>query len=389
MGPQIWQLAIMVRTVLYNPLSATDGFRLEEISSTFRSIDFVFLPGTQGKQFDDVVTQRPLEHHAYYHWGWSRGRHTNRSAGIGIGVGKRWRKDSVKQIWSPPKGLQGRGGALRVRQEGHDYTLLGAYFPPRCGPVDEYKSTVLRLASWVEQVLRETPRRSVPVLAVDLNDGVGMEHQTSRRLVPCDDGTVGEFGLSPGHFATEQLKDIVETYDLAYLETFNDAGPTFFGNKTSSYIDHILAPKGLTRDSRAWTSRRAMRILQLIPTVAPRDHCPLFVEFRPCRGVPANETQKKQKAVDRDAMMKALRTGEGREAFVTSLKKNLTEIDQEEWDRASKDMYPDGNWRTLREALNQATTQAFPKVAKKTSYTRSSRAKGKSCLRRGRRHDKS
>ena len=239
MGPQLWQLALIVSTVLYNPLSVTDGFRLEEISSIFRSIDFVFLPGTQGKQYDD--------------------------------------------------------------------------------------------------------------------------------------GTVSEYGLSPGHLATEQLKDIVETYDLAYLVTFSDAGPTLFGSKTSSYIEHIWAPRGLARESRAWTSRRAMRTLLLIPTVAPRNHFPPFVEFRPCRRVPANVTQTKQKADYKDALMKALRTGERREAFVVCLQQSIPEIDQDEWGRASTVMYPDRNWRAWREALNQATTQAFPKVAKKTTSTRSAK----------------
>jgi len=182
-------------------VSATDGFRHDEISSTVRSIDFVFLPG---KQYGDVVTQRPLECHAYYLWGWSNGR------------------------------------------------LLGA--------------SVLRLASWV---------------VLDLNDGVWLEHQTSRRLVPCDDGTVGEYGLSPGNRATEQLKYIVETCDLAYLETFSDAGPTLFGSKSLSYIDHILAQRGLARESRAWASRTFREALNQATTQA----FPKVAKKRALRGV--------------------------------------------------------------------------------------------------------
>ncbi len=77
----IGTIIIMVKAVLYNPLSASNKFRVEKIGMEY----FVFTPGTQGKAFEEPVTSRRHTNHTFFHWGWKRARFSNRSAGVGLG----------------------------------------------------------------------------------------------------------------------------------------------------------------------------------------------------------------------------------------------------------------------------------------------------------------
>ena len=86
-----WCLAFLVvcrriatlRCITYNPLTATDPVRAEEISYEFANYDIVALAGTGIKWApdDDVSTTR-LPHHVMYRWGYGKGKLSNKACGV-------------------------------------------------------------------------------------------------------------------------------------------------------------------------------------------------------------------------------------------------------------------------------------------------------------------
>eukprot|EP00972_Heterocapsa_arctica_P056860 8392378-Heterocapsa_arctica.AAC.1 len=57
--------------------------------------------------------------------------YSNDACGVALGFDKRRiNKDSIRQIWSPPPSLQGRGGAIRVVKRGvYDFLIMALYIP--------------------------------------------------------------------------------------------------------------------------------------------------------------------------------------------------------------------------------------------------------------------
>ncbi len=106
--------------------------------------------------------------------------------------------------------------------------LICAYFLPWSGPAEEYKHTVGKITLYID----ETPRRSCPILAVDLKDGVG----TQTTIYDTDqEDMFGKFGRTPGHYAAEKMKDIMLTHDLAYADTFSPITTFVMNNKNNRF----------------------------------------------------------------------------------------------------------------------------------------------------------
>ena len=258
----------MLAITLYNPLAATEELRLQEISHEFKKHDVVALIGSHTKAYEAIVKQR-LIHHTAYKWGWSRGRWTNRAAGITIMLGKQWKEASVVRLWVPPAGLAGRGAAMRIRQGKLDLTILALYFPPRAGGV--YKQCVERVMDFAQSVMRELPGRTTPVVLMDLNDGMGKEVVGGfERPIPST--AVGDACRSVEHWAGHSMREFAEEHDMVVVDSFYHTGPTYYGAGTKSYTDHILLPQGvLPNVEYCCTAMGAMKRLQIIQTVAPRD----------------------------------------------------------------------------------------------------------------------
>ncbi len=55
----------------------------------------------------------------------------NHSCGVAIGLGKSMGGQKyIKQAWTPPAGLRGRSGAIRLKSRRFDVALAVLYYPP-------------------------------------------------------------------------------------------------------------------------------------------------------------------------------------------------------------------------------------------------------------------
>ena len=108
-----------IRAIVYNPMSLVRCGRQLHIEREFQRVDFTIMPGTRIPVPSATPTGAVMfgnDTHTVLDWGWSRDAQlSNRSTGIRLML----RNDLYKpkhcvQVLSPPKELQGRGGAVRL-----------------------------------------------------------------------------------------------------------------------------------------------------------------------------------------------------------------------------------------------------------------------------------
>lgn len=294
------------------------------------------------------------------------GKHTNKSCGVSIMISTRFRLHAhVKEVYLPPATLAGRVGGLRVRRGRADDTFLVAYFPPKVHTTAkqaEYKATVQKIVDWIAFRLARTLASSIAGIAIDLNDGVGMEKQEGEWEASVE-SCVGPVEPDQEGFAATRPKQVAELYGLCFVNTFFPAGPTYYGaNGRRSRVDYILAPLSiLPHMQQCGTLGRAARRLQLIPSFEHRDHIPLQISVpRVSQGAPAARGEQKVHW-DEDALMRAWRKGEGRASFLADAAKALSGVQRSHaWEHSA-----DGHWIELVNALRGVASEHFSGAQRK------------------------
>lgn len=156
---------------------------------------------------------------------------------------------------------------------------------------------------------------------------------------------------------------MMEASDLMALSSFaHGAGPTFFGHRHTSTIDHIVGPMGMQHLVLSCHVRRGqMRHLQLINTKAPRDHAPLAITI-------AAELHESCSSawppLDRDRLTDSLRKGVDRAEYLQTLEAELQALSEEEWSALVDAPTPDAAWAHLRDALRAATWKTYRQAKK-------------------------
>lgn len=172
-----------MRLVLYNPLSLSRSWRLEQILTTVRAEFFVF-PGTGEKATREVPVRHrrlPEQHKYVIGWGWqARCSGSNKSCGVSIALPLSLEKKVVR-VASPPVSVAGRGGSVQIMGGGLQLRIIGVYMPTKVmTSTTSWWPTVQTLLDWVRSELETTPARVTPVLALDLNDKLGLDSSGAR-----------------------------------------------------------------------------------------------------------------------------------------------------------------------------------------------------------------
>lgn len=198
------------------------------------------------------------------------------------------------------------------------------------------------------------------MLGMDTNNQIGFN---GGQLV--DYEGIGPYGRRVQHAARDAVVQLARRHSLTFVTSFDRLGPTYFDiNGGRTRIDHILLPgEFMQRVHSAAHSRKAMAQLQHVKNLAPRDHCPVFVEVAlgfPGRGGRRNEGERVR--IDRPALLRAITTGEGRAEYYSALQRSLVEqANDEEWRAAQQEPTPDTMWAEFCAAVSAAAAQAFPK----------------------------
>ena len=119
------------------------------------------------------------------------------------------------------------------------------------------------------------------VLGLDLNDGLGVKIINGQECLDTDE-TVGECQPGIQGEAGDRLRAIMKLNKLCAVNTFHNAGMTFWSHHGSrTKIDYKLIPQALLpRVVLCRVDARLARRVQLINAATIIDHLPLRVEFR-------------------------------------------------------------------------------------------------------------
>ena len=127
----------MLQICTYDQLTAStrQGCRLKEILLTLQTNHVIFLTGTKRPRAHcSPVTHSVLAGYRLFEWDYGMGRGTHRHAGLIVAfkldICETWQ---IREVASPQFGVQGMGGAMRIKTSKFDLLLIGLYPPPLGG----------------------------------------------------------------------------------------------------------------------------------------------------------------------------------------------------------------------------------------------------------------
>ena len=212
---------------------------------------------------------------------------------------------------SPQAGVQGRGGAIRIKTSKFDHLLIGLYPPPLGGWATD------KLYDWTDKMVRAAPSRCCVVVGGDLNAHVGYVRHPERDALNKERETMagcGELPLVEANYNGERLSKFCQDQHMVMVNThYFEGDPTSWnalgGREVESRLDYILLPATrLQMVTHCFVLRREVRRRQLITHRRPRDHWPLMIRAK-LELLYGGVTMDPQDAVARDfdAIMPALR----------------------------------------------------------------------------------
>ena len=288
--------------------------------------------GLQGTQCTTTlpVEQTSQDGFHVFHWGRAPGK-AGRPTGVALCASKRaLPASSIREVWVPPESVRGRLGMVRFKTPRVDVAVVVGYAPcePQCQKDQAGVNTFWRVLCGL---LSRLPARCTPLLLLDANGKLGVRCDPLAGLTGLPDSHVGPCQPDRENYNGSQLASMLRLHGLSAINTFFNAGHTFFHNSGtfSSRIDYICCPVEL----RAATSKcevwyRAGDALQLINTNSPRDHrpvvacLPLGLHFT---GQPAS----RRVLWDHDALNRCVIYGERRHEFVSEVESKLWHLDPE------------------------------------------------------------
>ena len=165
----------------YNPMQANTVDRINHIAYHMQGFDVTILIGTKvphAKYLKDDFSSRKTDCGSLVlDAGYGSGCFTNKHAGISFILNNRHlRCDNLVDKGALRGEAKGREAFLRFKALGSDFAFIGAYYPPKPNtksafPV--YKKTCKKITDWLRETIGNLPATCTPVIAVDLNDGMG------------------------------------------------------------------------------------------------------------------------------------------------------------------------------------------------------------------------
>ena len=350
-----------MKLCLYNPLVSQTTERAAEISCEFRDCAIVILPGTcRRSPPDHPVSTRSLPCHREYSWGWRR--QIDCKAGVSILISNHLARPSiVRNVLIPPPALQGRVAGLRLRASALDVLVLGFYVPPRM-TMARHRALGKEISRWIADQIAAAGTRTLPLVAGDLNDGLGLVRGSTGRWQAAE--LCGQFGQKEQGAGTAFREALAQQF-MQPCMTMSPVAPTYYSHHgTGSWIDHWFVPTNKHHSIMAL--QRSHTRLQTITSSSPRDHCPLRLTIDTVVWHPPPAENKKQNCLNRDLIMKAYLSRQQRAPFVAAVEASMMKDGwYEEWRGQHNETNPDSCWRNLVQTITEVATEFFPPETKK------------------------
>lgn len=255
----------------------------------------------------------------------------------------------------PPASVQGRGMAVRLKASDHtDLLFMVVYMPPRVSGARtaRYEATVRELLRWMTKVFAALPGRTLPVVGVDLNDGLQPSSGSA---------AVGPLARDASHFAGGELHAMLDTLRYVAVNTYRDAAglPTLYGKDYASQIGFLLITGAVVDIVMSCVvDHRLGRALQAIPDRRPRDHVPLRLRMIYSMEHDCGAAGMDKRKWDYDKLMECVKYGDGRRQFLRDAQEALAFADESIASVAERPL-PDEHWDLVARTLSDAAFRHF------------------------------
>ena len=174
--------ATAIGMVSYNVQALRGADRLERILKEFwhkRKAEFVGLQGTMWRHKGRDVFSTKASGYMVLHWPCKLSKeaaHTNHSAGVSLAMEtKKYPVERIREVFTPPEKLQGRGGAVRLQKRGdgaYDLLVGVLYWATDTGKQQELNANKA-LTRWAAEVTESVPTRTLVFCLMDANAKLG------------------------------------------------------------------------------------------------------------------------------------------------------------------------------------------------------------------------
>ena len=149
--------------ISYNPQVASYFGRWKRIFQLLIPAQFICLQGTKDRaspwQGSSQYYTIPLASHIICSWHAGSGEFTNSSTGVAVALLKsNFQCSYIKQIFSPPSELQGRGGAVYFVKPSFPRVLVFSLYFPASGSVEFKRLVIKKFCDWAQEVVNVVER---------------------------------------------------------------------------------------------------------------------------------------------------------------------------------------------------------------------------------------
>ncbi len=153
--------------VSYNPQCAWTYDRLVDICDVCHKAHILALAGTSKKQISSECEQRRFKQYQVLEWGWTNDRGSNKSCGVSLLINNKV-FPKINAVFSPPKCIAGRAGAVRMKRADLDVLAIVCYFAPDQSK-HSHREANLQICKWVRALCGRMPNRCCILLTGDFN----------------------------------------------------------------------------------------------------------------------------------------------------------------------------------------------------------------------------
>ena len=346
------------RFAAYNPHSAWESSRKEEIATAFAGYHVLGLSGTKRKRHreDPACCKSQVGTFHIYEWGHS-GK-SEHAAGVALYLRKQVFRDyNVRRVYDIPSEYQGRMGILRVKRGDCDFCFIVAYPWVHRQTVAEQTRTT-SFWKYIDKIVSELPHRCVPIILTDSNAKNGLCRAEHGLLQSVGSPAIGPLTPELENSSGLAFRQMLERQHLCSANSFRGPGHTYFGNVAGvkSRIDHICIPQSLLPCILSCAVMYTLgERLQRVFGPGKRDHMP--VNLIPQHHSHFSGFTSSQRCVwDTSRLVDGVLRGDRRSELVYQVNQRLDDTHLAQYATFSPTQavpYPDQIWTSIREAIRE------------------------------------
>lgn len=346
------------RFAAYNPHSAWEFSRKEEIATAFAGYHVLGLSGTKRKRHREDPACCTSQVGTFHIYEWGHSGKSEHAAGVALYLRKQVFRDyNVRRVYDIPSEYQGRMGILRVKRGDCDFCFIVAYPWVHRQTVAEQTRTT-SFWKYIDKIVSELPHRCVPIILTDSNAKNGLCRAEHGLLQSVGSPAIGPLTPELENSSGLAFRQMLERQHLCSANSFRGPGHTYFGNVAGvkSRIDHICIPQSLLPCILSCAVMYTLgERLQRVFGPGKRDHMPVNLILQHHSHF-SGSTSSQRCVWNTSRLVDGVLRGDRRSELVYQVHQRLDDTHLAQYATFSPTQavpYPDQIWTSIREAIRE------------------------------------